>query len=1019
MSKLASRATQTISSAWSDAKEPGASWMEAAASHLNFYRVHFVFFVLNPLMWSLIMYASNGPNHIRYIDCLFNCVSATCVCGLNSSLLGVMTGWQQVILFIQMIEGSIVTVSIVTIMIRRHFFRKAFKELIKLDEKSCRRVEDVEQAQKRRQGTFLHRVLHPGHHPSPEEPIMMDKPLRASPSSSLSPPGDSETLEKSPSTDRARAKKTHDDIVEKLRLREQERMQQAQADKERREQEKRKKKKTGPVTVGMIKRTDEPPKVNMMSVGGWLSDHPTAEGPAGEIQDAQALARETSQTGNGHVPSQPVTADNSANISRAASPALNSADFGSRDRSGQASPFDPSSPSSGANKQRRRNSDPATASRTPNLEVPRTNTIAHFAESPHPPHHTLNFAEPSQEAYGRRQSVYEPEQTIRQRHPTAASHNLNLERTMTRRSLARHETMPRSVTRQATMTQGFGGFPNPLAEGVRVLRRAADQAIRKTMTMPQTYSRTGTVQSAHSTGAISAATTNRNYLSFDPQVRRNSHFVKLTAAQEEELGGVEYRALSVLLKIVIGYYLGVHLIACLILAPYLTYGAPQYASNFTQTGGYTSPVWYIFFNVWSAFSNTGMSLLDSSLTLFQDAYLLLIVTIFLILAGNTAFPVFLRLTIWILAKCSPRQSRYRETLDFILDHPRRCYIYLFPTYQTIYLAVVVLLLTCIDWLSFLVLDIGNDYLGAIPLHTRVIDGLLQSAAVRAAGFQVVNLAATAPAVQLLYVIMMYVAVYPIALSIRATNVYEDKALGIYDDDDDESEVDAEFEQKKDTKGYLAYHARRQLAFDLWYVVLAAWLICIIEKHNIQNVDLPWFSIFSIIFEIVSAYGTVGLSLGSPVLGTSLSGSFSQLSKIIICMVIIRGRHRGLPIAIDRSIMLPNALDMQAKSDAEGASLHRTKSWRRASLVPELTSDSRTRQDSMPGEHVYPPTFSDQGGIVEDEKTQRQRQQSVPATGISFANPHAARDARTLQNGKDQSSSESSGSGLSVEEKASL
>lgn len=37
---------------------------------------------------------------------------------------------------------------------------------------------------------------------------------------------------------------------------------------------------------------------------------------------------------------------------------------------------------------------------------------------------------------------------------------------------------------------------------------------------------------------------------------------------------------------------------------------------------------------------------------------------------------------------------------------------------------------------------------------------------------------------------------------------------------------------------------------------------------------------------------------------SFSGSFSPLSKLIVCAVMIRGRHRGLPVAIDRAIMLP-------------------------------------------------------------------------------------------------------------------
>ena len=37
---------------------------------------------------------------------------------------------------------------------------------------------------------------------------------------------------------------------------------------------------------------------------------------------------------------------------------------------------------------------------------------------------------------------------------------------------------------------------------------------------------------------------------------------------------------------------------------------------------------------------------------------------------------------------------------------------------------------------------------------------------------------------------------------------------------------------------------------------------------------------------------------------SFSGALRPLSKLIICLVMLRGRHRGLPVAIDRAIMVP-------------------------------------------------------------------------------------------------------------------
>ena len=62
--------------------------------------------------------------------------------------------------------------------------------------------------------------------------------------------------------------------------------------------------------------------------------------------------------------------------------------------------------------------------------------------------------------------------------------------------------------------------------------------------------------------------------------------------------------------------------------------------------------------------------------------------------------------------------------------------------------------------------------------------------------------------------------------------------------------------------------------------------------------------FSVLFEVISAYGTVGLSLGYPGTNPSFSGEFRTLSKLIIIAMQIRGRHRGLPYALDKAILLP-------------------------------------------------------------------------------------------------------------------
>ncbi|CAE6440804.1 unnamed protein product [Rhizoctonia solani] len=92
---------------------------------------------------------------------------------------------------------------------------------------------------------------------------------------------------------------------------------------------------------------------------------------------------------------------------------------------------------------------------------------------------------------------------------------------------------------------------------------------------------------------------------------------------------------------------------------------------------------------------------------------------------------------------------------------------------------------------------------------------------------------------------------------------------------------------------------------MWWLAVALWLVCIIERSEIMNPESAgWFDIFTIIFELVSAYGTVGLSLGLPTANYSFSGALRPLSKLVICIVMLRGRHRGLPHAIDRAVMFP-------------------------------------------------------------------------------------------------------------------
>lgn len=213
-------------------------------------------------------------------------------------------------------------------------------------------------------------------------------------------------------------------------------------------------------------------------------------------------------------------------------------------------------------------------------------------------------------------------------------------------------------------------------------------------------------------------------------------------------------------------------------------------------------------------------------------------------------------------------------------------------------------------------QLGSGPVVELPPGYRVLDGFFQAASTRTAGFSCINLAALHPGVQTSYLIMMYISVFPIAISVRRTNVYEEKSLGVYGNDSEESSDGNDL-------SYVGAHLRRQLSFDLWYIFVGFFILSISEGKRLMAGD---FSMFAVLFEIVSAYGTVGMSLGYTGINASLCSQFSVVGKLVIIGMQIRGRHRGLPYGLDRAILLPSeSLNAKEAADADSRQFARRNS----------------------------------------------------------------------------------------------
>ncbi|CAF1253151.1 unnamed protein product [Rotaria magnacalcarata] len=77
-----------------------------------------------------------------------------------------------------------------------------------------------------------------------------------------------------------------------------------------------------------------------------------------------------------------------------------------------------------------------------------------------------------------------------------------------------------------------------------------------------------------------------------------------------------------------------------------------------------------------------------------------------------------------------------------------------------------------------------------------------------------------------------------------------------------------------------------------WLIFFIFRICAIEYRQMAPAD-PNITLLKIIFETMSAFGTVGLSLGYPNIVSSFATVLSPASKVILIATMLMGRHRGL------------------------------------------------------------------------------------------------------------------------------
>lgn len=211
----------------------------------------------------------------------------------------------------------------------------------------------------------------------------------------------------------------------------------------------------------------------------------------------------------------------------------------------------------------------------------------------------------------------------------------------------------------------------------------------------------------------------------------------------------------------------------------------------------------------------------------------------------------------------------------MLKNPWRCSLHLFSSVETRILLIVYFFL----WTGVAAGYIGiSDKWGSF--HEWVV-AFFVSVSSRTSGFSIVDFSALPSSFVLLVIGSMFIAAYPVAMLRKQTKVVrknEDNMLRSV---------------RPKQSGGLSKYWRTVFLSQLTWLYIFVVVIAFFEIGPKK----PEMTLLSIVFEIVSAYGTVGYSFGLAGKTLALSGNMHPISKICVMITMMMGRNRGLPLHV--------------------------------------------------------------------------------------------------------------------------
>ncbi|KAL7723026.1 High-affinity potassium uptake transporter [Entamoeba marina] len=286
------------------------------------------------------------------------------------------------------------------------------------------------------------------------------------------------------------------------------------------------------------------------------------------------------------------------------------------------------------------------------------------------------------------------------------------------------------------------------------------------------------------------------------------------------------------------------------------------------------PLWFCFFNTISSWNNLGLTINQDSLNPFISNEVICLNTVFLNMCGNVLIPIVSRGLVFIVHRLFEQRSSKNAKIQpwlYILKAPTRISISFFSSTQTKLLILVHLFLILLQVFFFVLFYTDTDYI-------RLYVGFVHSSFTRTAGFTITNIKELSPPILMTYILAMFISAYPIVVLRKFRDQQVNYNMG--------------FERfPNNIKTIKNYVKNLFFTHIIWVYAFGLVLMALYSSTH----SSPANELLDVMFEVTSAFGTIGMSLGSFRFPCSFSYELPPLGQIIICILMILGRHRGYPL----------------------------------------------------------------------------------------------------------------------------